>query len=420
MDIFIIVVLLVLSALFTAATVAYTSINKAKLRSLAEDGNKRAKMAIKNSESFEKSFVTISICDTAVNLCAVAMATVYSFTNWPQNMTALVLVIAVVAVLVVIFGEILPQSIALGKPEGVAMFMAYPLRVLVLVITPISWVFLGIKKVIIKLFGGKSEPQTITNEEELMEFIDEIEDEGVLDESESDLVKSAIEFSDVSVLEILVPRVNVAAVEINDDTEEIKNLFMETNFSRLPVYEKTIDAIVGVIHEKNFFKMYLSGGRDIKTIMTKPLYILELASISEAMSQMQKAQSHLAVIMDQYGGTKGIVTMEDVIEELVGEIYDETDEIDTSFVSLGENEYEVDADFSINDFMENIGLEDYEFETECNSLGGLLMEQLGYIPDAGETVKVGVLNMSVISSDDQRIERLKVSVEEEENEDIEE
>ncbi len=410
MDVFIIVVLLLFSAIFSASETAYNSVNKARLRSIADDGNKRAIMAIKISDNFDKALTTILIGNNIVNLTASALTTIYVTNRFGIEYVAAGT--AIITVIVILFGEIIPKNLANEFPEAFSLFIAYPLNALIVLFTPIVWVLLKIKNFIVHLCGGEDKQPTLT-EEELMYIIDEIEDEGVLNEEESDLVKSALEFHDISISEILIPRVNVAAVDIEDSIEEIRDVFLSTHFSRLPVYEKTIDNIVGIIHQKNFFDMYLEGRRDINEILQKPLYIFGLTAISEIMREMQKTKNHMAIVVDQYGGTQGIVTMEDIIEELVGEIYDETDEEDTSFVKLEEeNEYEVSGDFSIRDFLENIELEDEEIETDCTSIGGLVMESLDHIPEIGETVDCGRFTFKVIDADEQKIERIHIIVNE--------
>ena len=410
MDVFIIVVLLLFSAIFSASETAYNSVNKARLRSIADDGNKRAIMAIKISDNFDKALTTILIGNNIVNLTASALTTIYVTNRFGIEYVAAGT--AIITVIVILFGEIIPKNLANEFPEAFSLFIAYPLNALIVLFTPIVWVLLKIKNFIVHLCGGEDKQPTLT-EEELMYIIDEIEDEGVLNEEESVLVNSALEFHDISISEILIPRVNVAAVDIEDSIEEIRDVFLSTHFSRLPVYEKTIDNIVGIIHQKNFFDMYLEGRRDINEILQKPLYIFGLTAISEIMREMQKTKNHMAIVVDQYGGTQGIVTMEDIIEELVGEIYDETDEEDTSFVKLEEeNEYEVSGDFSIRDFLENIELEDEEIETDCTSIGGLVMESLDHIPEIGETVDCGRFTFKVIDADEQKIERIHITVNE--------
>ncbi len=408
MDVFIIVVLLLFSAIFSASETAYNSVNKARLRSIADDGNKRAIMAIKISDNFDKALTTILIGNNIVNLTASALTTILVSQRFGIKYVAAGT--AIITVVVIVFGEIIPKNLANEFPESFSLFIAYPLNWLIVLFTPIVWILLKLKNFVIYLCGGEDKQPSLT-EEELMYIIDEIEDEGVLNEEESDLVKSALEFHDISISEILIPRVNVAAVDIEDSIEEIKDVFLSTHFSRLPVYEKTIDNIVGIIHQKNFFDMYLEGIRDIQDIIQKPLYIFGLTAISEIMREMQKTKNHMAIVVDQYGGTQGIVTMEDIIEELVGEIYDETDEEDNSFVKLDEeNEYEVSADLSIRDFLEKIDLDDEEIETDCNSIGGLVMENLDHIPESGEVVDCGRFTFRVVSADEQKIERIHITV----------
>lgn len=408
MDVFIIVVLLLFSAIFSAAETAYNSVNKARLRSIADDGNKRAIMAIKISDNFDKTLTTILIGNNIVNLTASSLATIFVTQRFGIEYVAAGT--AIITVVVIIFGEIIPKNLANEFPEAFSLFIAYPLHWLIVLFTPIVWVLLKLKNFVVYLCGGENDQPSMT-EEELKYIIDEIEDEGVLNEEESDLVKSALEFHDISISEILIPRVNVAAVDIEDSIEEIRDAFLSTHFSRLPVYEKTIDNIVGIIHQKNFFDMYLEGKRDINDILQKPLYIFGLTAISEIMREMQKTKNHMAIVVDQYGGTQGIVTMEDIIEELVGEIYDETDEEDNSFVKLdNENEYEVSGDFSIRDFLEKIELDDEEIETDCTSIGGLVMENLDHIPESGEVVDCGRFTFRVVSADEQKIERIHITV----------
>ncbi len=414
MDIFIIVILILLSAVFSASETALSSVNKVRLRSYAEEGNKRAKMAIKITDNFDKTLTTILIGNNIVNLAATTVATVWISLHFGAAYVPIST--AVMTVLIIIFGEIIPKNMASEFSEGFSMFISYPLYGMLVILTPVVWLLIKLKNLVIKLCGGSNDQPSMT-EEELKYIIDEIEDEGVLDENESDLVKSALEFSDITISEILIPRVNISAVEIEQSPDEIKDAFITSHFSRLPVYEKTIDSIVGIIHEKNFFDMYLNGRRDIKEIIQKPLYIFELTPISELMQQMQRAKTHMAVVVDQYGGTQGIVTMEDIIEELVGEIYDETDEEDTSFVKISDDEYEVDAGLSIRDFLDRIELDPDAIETDCNSIGGLVMENSDHIPEPGEECDCGRFHFKVVSVDEQRIQRVRITVSPEPSED---
>lgn len=273
-----------------------------------------------------KALTAILVGNNVVNISSSSLATVLFTEKFGKGSVGLATV--VMTVLVLIFGEILPKSLAKENSERFSILMAAPLSAFMFIITPITAIFMGIKSGVSKLVGNKNSEPSVT-EEELKYIIDEIQDEGVLEEQESELVRSALDFDEITISEILVPRVNIEGVELHEDMESIKKRFVQTKFSRLPVYDKDIDHIVGLIHQSDFFEMYLKGKTDISLIMNKPLYITESRKISDILKQMQRKKVHMAVVLDQYGGTEGICTLEDIIEELVGEIYDESDEEDT-------------------------------------------------------------------------------------------
>ncbi len=407
MDIFIIVILLILSALLSASETSLTDVNRSRLRELADDGSKRAKMAIKITDDFDKTQAAILLLDTVANLSVTVIAAVYTVRTYGEDYLPAGVALMILAVVLV--GEVLPKGIAGEVSLKLCLLTAYPLNILSNLLFPVTWVLLLLKRSVLRLFGDKNEEPAVT-ERDLIDIIDEIEDEGVMDEAETDLVKSAVEFGDITVNDILIPRVNIFALDVTSTVEEVKDAFLKTNYSRIPLYKDTVDNIVGIIHEKNFYKLYLSGRRDFRSIIRKPTYIFELTSISDILEVMQKSKTHMAVVVDQYGGTQGIVTLEDIIEELVGEIYDETDEEDHSCVKIGENEYEVTADMSIRDFLDFIDLPDHEIETECTSIGGLIMEELDHIPEVGEVVECDILKITVCMADEQRIDRVKILV----------
>ncbi|MGN0624596.1 MAG: hemolysin family protein, partial [Oscillospiraceae bacterium] len=283
------------------------------------------------------------------------------------------------------------------------------------ILKPVTWLFMQLKRLAGKLIKSSDDHPSVT-EDELKYIIDEIEDEGVLEEQESDLVRSALEFDEITISEVLVPRVSVIAVSRDESLEKIKDIFIQTKFSRLPVYEKTIDSIVGIIHQSDFYELYLSGGGDISTIMNTPVYVSENKRISEGLHEMQKAKVHMAVVVDQYGGTEGICTLEDIIEELVGEIYDESDEEDTSFVKLGENRYQVSSELSVSDFLDRLELPEDTIETERTSMGGWIMDLLDRIPEQNEFISYGPFNMTVVMEDEQKIDSIKIRIRKEEKE----
>lgn len=396
---------IVISAICSATETAFSSVNRIRLKNLAVNGNKSAEKALKIIDDFDKALTTILVGNNVVNIASSSLATVLFTEKFGSGSVGIATI--VMTILVLTFGEILPKSLAKENAESFSVFMAAPLRVCILILTPITAGFMGLKKLVNKLVGQKNTQPSVT-EEELKYIIEEIEDEGVLEEQESDLVRSALEFDEITISEILVPRVNVIGIKKGSTIEEIKKVFIETKFSRLPVYEKTIDSIVGIIHHTDFYELYFNGGTDISAIINKPVYISENKRISEALREMQKAKVHMAVVVDQYGGTEGICTMEDIIEELVGEIYDESDDEDTSFVRISEKRFEVSPELSVNDFLEKLNLPENTIETERTSMGGWIMDMLDRIPEQNEFISYGPFNMTVIMEDEQKIQKIKI------------
>ncbi len=413
MDIFIIVVLVLFSAVFSATETAFSSVNRIRLKSIEGSGNKRAAKANIIIEKFDKALTAILIGNNVVNIASASLATVV-FTK-VLGSGSVGIATAVMTVTVLIFGEIIPKALAKEHSEGFVLFMAPLLLGFMTVLTPVIAPFSALTKLSSKIFSSGKKQPTMT-EDELKYIIDEIEDEGVLEEQESDLVRSALEFDEKTVGEILVPRVNVTGVEIGDDVEKIRELFASTAYSRLPVFEGSIDNIVGVLLQSDFFEMYLSKQGDISQIMHEPAHLIEHTRVSEALRIMQKEKMHMAVVHDEYGGTQGIVTLEDIIEELVGEIYDESDDEDNSFIKISDTEFDVDAEMSLYDMLENMGLPADTVESEMSSLGGYIMELAGEIPAEGEVVRSDVFEMKILRSDDRKIYRVKVTIIQKEDE----
>lgn len=412
MDIFIIVILLAISAICSATETAFSSCNRIRLKKLAESGNKSAGRALNICDNFDKALTAILIGNNVVNISSSSLMTVLFTEKFGSGSVGYATL--VMTVLVLIFGEILPKSLAKENSENFSILMAAPLSVFMFVITPVTTIFMGIKKGVSKLIGKKNEEPSVT-EEELKYIIDEIEDEGVLEEQESDLVRSALDFDEITISKILVPRVNINGIEIRDDMDKVKKLFIQTKYSRLPVYENDIDHIVGVIHQSDFFEMYIKGEKNISSIMNDPIYITENRKISEILRTMQREKVHMAVVLDQYGGTEGICTLEDIIEELVGEIYDESDDEDTSFIKLGDNVYEISSELSVTDFLEKLDMPLNIIETERTSVGGWIMDLIDKIPEQNEVVIFPPFEMTVLMEDDMKISRIKVKINKDEN-----
>jgi CBS domain containing-hemolysin-like protein len=403
-QIILVLVMMIFSALFSSTETAYSSVNKLRLKNYAMQGDKRAKKALNLANKFDDVLTAVLIGNNIVNIATSSVSTVIFIGIFGSRGTLISTI--VITVLVLIFCEVLPKSYAKKNAEKLALTFASPLSVLVTLFRPAVFLLNKLSSLI-----GKENASPSVTEAELKYMIDEIEEQGVIEEQESDLVKSALEFDDITVNEILIPRVKVIGVEINSDIEEIKSLFASEMYSRMPVYEKSMDNIVGIITNKAFHKMLSEGKTDIRSIMQEVRHIADTMLISEAMRDMQRSKVHLAVVTDQYGGTKGIITLEDIIEELVGEIYDEDDEIVTNIVKIGENLYEVAGDTSIDELLELLELDENAIQTSCTTVGGWVTDIMEHIPEAGETAEYGIFRILVTAVNEQTIEKLQIKKE---------
>lgn len=397
-----VVVMMIFSALFSSTETAYSSVNKLRLKNYEAQGSKKAAKALKLANRFDDVLTAVLIGNNIVNIATSSVATVI-FCNLLGDSGAAVST-AVITVLVLIFCEVLPKSYAKRNAEKIALFFSAPLSLLVTLLKPFVWTLNKMSSV----FKGEEAP-TVT-EDELKYMIDEIEEEGVIEEQESELMKNALDFDEITVNEILIPRVKVVGVELTDSIEEIKSVFGSEMYSRMPVYEKSLDNIVGIITNKAFFKMLVEGRSDIREIIQEVPHIADTNLISEAMRFMQRSKVHLAVVTDQYGGTKGIITLEDVIEELVGEIYDEDDEIITSIVKLGENRYETAGDTEIDDLLELLELEETVVDTDYSTVGGWITDVMEHIPTAGESAETGNFRLTAAEVNENKVEKVIIEI----------
>lgn len=402
--IILVVVMMIFSALFSSTETAYSSVNKLRLKNYAGQGNKKAAKALKLANKFDEVLTAVLIGNNIVNIATSSVSTIV-FINLIGSSGAAVSTV-VITVLVLVFCEVLPKSYAKKNAERLALAFAAPLSVLVTIFRPFVYILNKLSSVISK--GGEEAPSV--TEDELKFMIDEIEEQGVIEEQESELVKSALEFDEISVNEILIPRVKVVGIEIGSTIEEIKETLCQEMYSRLPVYEKSLDDIIGIITNKAFFKMLSEGGNDIKSIMQEVPHISDTLLISEAMRKMQRSKVHLAVVTDQYGGTKGIVTLEDIIEELVGEIYDEDDEIVNNMVMLSADKYEVAGDMSVSDFLSRLDLDEDLVQTDYTSVGGWITDVLEHIPESGEVVETGIFRLTADVVTEQTVEKVIVEI----------
>ena len=391
--------LLVLSAFFSATETAFSSLNKTRLKSLAEHGNKKADSALKLADRYDSLLSTILVGNNIVNIAMAAIGTLL-FTELLNNAdTGATVSTAVITVLVLIFGEVTPKSLAKEGPEKFAMRVTPVIGALMKVLTPVNWLFAKWKTFLGHFFKNR-EDRRLT-QDELITMVEEVEQEGVLDKEESELVRSAIEFRDQEVGDILTPRVKIDGVALDETTEEVENVFLKTGYSRLPVYEDTLDNIVGVLHQKDFYRALKQSGKvNLSEIMKEPVYVPEATGIDDLLRQMQKEKVQLAVVTDEYGGTAGIVTMEDILEELVGEIWDEHDEIEESCKKISDTSWQVRGDADAEDFAERFSL---SIETEAATVGGWVMEHEERVPDPGDSFLFGAWRISVLEADERHV-----------------
>ncbi len=413
-QIILMVICLLLSAYFSATETAFSSINKTRLKAMAEKGNKKAEKTLALAENYDKLISTILIGNNIVNIALASIGTVL-FVNLLNEEIGATVSTVVITVAVLIFGEITPKSIAKDFPEKFAMFSMPYIRLLIWLLTPLTVIFSFWKKLVGKLFRGEEDDKM--SPEELLMIVEEAEQEGGIDTDEGDLLRNAIEFTEIRAEDILTHRVDLEAVPQDADKEEIAQKFSDTRFSRLLVYNENIDDIVGVIHLKDFYKDNGIIKDDISTIMSPPLFIHKFEKIDDLLKQLQQAKSHIAVVVDEYGGTLGIVTMEDILEELVGDIWDEHDEVVEQFTKLNENTYLVDCATNFEEFCEFFELAS---ESESISLGGFIMEQLGRIPTKNDKFTFEHLDFIIEETDSRRVISTKVIKNEKEDKEDEE
>ncbi len=392
---------IIMSAYFSATETAFSSLNKTRLKAMAEKGNRRADLALRLSEQYDKLISTILVGNNIVNIAMASLGTLL-FVGLYGDIGATVSTV-VVTVVVLIFGEITPKSIAKDYPEKFAMFSAPIIRLLIWVLTPVNFLFSQWKKLVSRLFHSSED--TKMSQEELLLLVDEVQQEGSIDETEGELLRNAIEFRDLVAEDILTHRVDLEAVPVDATKEEIAECFTQSRYSRLLVYEETIDNIVGVIHQKDF---YVGGGithKAVSDIMTPPVFIHQSEKISDLLQFLQSNKAHIAIVIDEYGGTLGIVTMEDILEELVGEIWDEHDEVEEDFRKLEADTYLVDCSVNLDDFLDFFQIKS---ESDSVSLGGWVMEQVGHIPAVGDHFTYDRLSVTVEETDAHRVTFVKV------------
>lgn len=399
-QILILAFLILCSAYFSATETAFSTMNRIRMKTMAET-NKRAALALKLSENYDKLISTILVGNNLVNIGATALATTLFVRNFGDMGATLSTIVMTVVVL--IFGEVSPKSLAKDAPERFALLSAPLIRIVMLVLTPVNAFFSGWKKMLSRLFKSPEDPGI--TEEELLTLVDEAESEGGIDANEGELLRSAIEFYDIDAADILIPRVDVEAVDIEDSREDIRKVFIESGFSRLPVYRDSIDNIVGILNQKNFYDP-ANDEKPLEEIMTNPLFVTPGIKTFQLFSLLQKSRSHMAVVVDEYGGTEGIVTLEDILEELVGEIWDEHDEVVEEIETLSDNEYRVVCTADLEDLFD---LFDMDEEPEFPTVSGWVINHFGRIPDVGDRFTYENLTVLVTKCEGPRVVEVKIT-----------
>ena len=399
------VILVGFSAFFSASETAFSSLNQIRLKSRAEDGDSSAARVLAMAEQYDKLLSTILIGNNIVNIAAASIGTIL-FTRMLGAERGATVSTIVLTIIVLIFGEVTPKSLAKEMPEKVATAVSPFLVLLMALMTPLTWLFTQWKK-LLGHFVHNGEADTIT-EGELMTMVSEAENDGELTDRESELIRSAIEFDDVEVEEILTPRVDVVAVEDDIPLEELAQTFAESGYSRLPVYHGTIDNIIGVVHEKDFYIARLKKATKIDDLVVPTLYTTGSTQISQLLRTLREQHHHLAVVVDEYGGTEGIITLEDILEELVGEIWDEHDEVTEDFRKQSDGSWLVSGSASVDDLYEELDLPEEE-DIDSNTVNGLVQEKTCHLPKVGDRFTLGEYDGVVTRTAKRRVTEVRLT-----------
>ena len=404
-----ILLLLVVSASFSAGEIAFTSLNARRLRRAAEDGDRKSALAVAIYDHFDDALSAILIGNNLVNIAASSVATVLAIALAGEAGAGIASI--VMTVLIVLFGEITPKILAKRNCDAFARQASYPLRAIMLVLKPAVKASLFIVEALARALGAGEKAGPAMTEEELTAILETAEDEGVIDEERTDLVQSALEFDDLTIAQVLTPRIDMVAIDVEDDLDDALRTVIESQYSRIPVYEDTIDNIIGILHVNQFLRALDKGAPiELKKLLMPPLVLHKTMKLDDALKMMQRARTHIAVVADEYGGTMGIITLEDLLEQLVGEIWDENDDILEPCVEVGENLYECSGLMGLHDFFDEIDYDGKNFESEYTTLGGWAVEMLDAQPEVGRSFDYDTLHVTVEKMDGVRVDKLRVAV----------
>ena len=400
---------LCLSAFCSASEMSFSSCSTMRLENARDAGSKRAKTAVYITEHFDDALSAILIGNNLANIGASSLASIAVILIAGDGYAWVATV--VLTVLVIIFGETMPKITAKQNANRFALKNAYIVRAMMVVFYPLVWVVVMLIKLITLGMKGETGDSPDEAVEELQSIIETAEDEDVLDEDQSELVQAAIDFSETSASEVMTARVDVQAIDIEDDWEDILAIIEDAPFTRLPVYEGSIDNIIGILYLNHFLKALADNGyADIRKLLMPPCYVYKTMKLPAVLSQLRKAKQHLAVVTDEYGGTAGVVSMEDVLEQIVGDIWDESDTVEPEVVQHTESEYELDGAMVLSDFLELVGINENDFDAESDTVGGWTLEMFGGFPEEGDSFTFRNITVTVLSMDGRRVERVLVKV----------
>ena len=401
------VILIALSAFFSASETAYTTVNKIRLQNYVDAGSKKAKTALFIAENYDRTLTTILIGNDIVNIGASSIATLLFVKLFGPSGAAIST--AVMTILILIFGEVLPKSFAKESSEKFALAFSRPLRILMTVFWPVVFLFIQLKKVAKHISPIKEEETPTVTEQELKFIVESIEDEGVLEKQESELVQHALEFDEKTVQEVLTPRVDMTTLDIEDDLQTNIGLVLTERFSRIPVCRGTSDRIIGILHTKDLLEALVRGDAiDLASMVQPAFFVYKTKKLSSLLADFKRNKTHVAIVTDDYGGTVGMVTMEDLLEELVGDIWDEDEEIIRDFVRIDSQHFLISGDLTIRELFDHLDLPFSNLESNHTSCGGWALEALGHIPQAGEAFQFKNMTLTIQEMDDQRVKKLSV------------
>ena len=412
-----IIICVFFSAYFSASETAYNSVNKVRLKNLDEKGNIGARRTLQLLENYEKLLSTILVGNNIVNIAATSVATVICVRRWGSDSGSAIATV-IITIVLLLFGEITPKTLTIGSADSFAMLVSGSLQFFMVILTPLTWLFGLWQKLLLKIFKPKDD--NAVTDEEILTIVRTAEEEGEIDKQESTLIHNSIDFNETLTEDILTPRVDIEAVEQNCTKDDVKEIFAKTGLSRIPVYDKDIDHIIGVLYVKDFYNKIYGNDGSVRSIILPVIFTSEHRPIGELFRELQSKKIHMAIVLDEYGGTLGIVTMEDILEELVGEIWDEHEEVEPEIRRIGDDGYIVSGSMNLEKFFDSIG-EEYSDDEESLTVSGWLVDTAGHLPRSGEVISVPErhLQVEVLEVNEHRIEKAQVQILKPEPEDAE-